>query len=141
MQYLGMFAAGIVAACGGGGPAGGGNNNGGNGGGAPPPPPNADVVIEIIDNAFVDPQGRQNTQAMVQVQTGQTVGWVHRGGTQHTVTSSSVPAGAANFDSGTLNRGDTFVVGAVTPLAVGTYKYFCQFHPAIMREATIVVTA
>ncbi len=104
----------------------------------PPPPPvgGADVTVQIVDNAFVDPLGRRNANASVTVGVGQIVGWRNNGVVQHTVTSTSVPAGGAAFDSGDLNPGGTFLV---TFNAVGTYVYRCDNHPNEMLNARVIV--
>jgi len=136
---LGIGAALVLSACGGGsGPA------GGNPPPPPPPPPptappaGANVVFDIVDNAFVDPGGRRNTNASVTIAAGQTVGWTHNGSATHTVTFTSVPQGSAGaVDSGNLVRGETHTVTLNTP---GTYVFRCDFHPGTMRDVTIVVT-
>jgi plastocyanin len=95
-------------------------------------------VFDIVDNAFVDPGGRRNTNATVTINAGQTVGWTHNGSAAHTVTFTSVPQGSAGaVDSGTINRGDTHSVTLNTP---GTYVFRCDFHPGTMRDVTIIVT-
>jgi plastocyanin len=54
--------------------------------------------------------------------------------TLHTVTSTSVPAGAASFDDASLNPGSTFIVTLTVP---GTYQYHCSIHS--WMRGTIVV--
>lgn len=105
----------------------------------PPPPavPGADVTIGIEDNLFRDPNNGTNASSVVNINVGQTVGWRHVGANVHTVTSTSVPNGAQNFDSGNMNNGDTFTV---TPTVAGTYMYRCETHPATMVNARIEVT-
>lgn len=132
--FASMFA---VVSCGSSDPVGGGNPP------APPPPPppppavpGADVTVGIEDNAFVDPAGGRNANAVVTIQPGQTVGWRNGGVLQHTVTSMSVPAGAVAFDSGNLGNDDTFTV---TPTVAGTYTYRCDNHPQTMVNARIEV--
>lgn len=66
-----------------------------------------------------------------------TIVWNDLDAEQHTVTSLSVPAGAAKFDSGILNQGQTFTVTLTVP---GTYRFYCTIHPTWMR-GTIVVKA
>lgn len=102
----------------------------------PPPPAGSDVTVNITDNFFTDPDGNQNQNASVTIDSGQTVGWTHSGQVQHTVTSTSVPSGAQDFDSGTLDPGEDFTV---TLDVVGTYLYNCEFHPGEMFDATIIV--
>ena len=108
----------------------------------PPPPaptdvPGANVTVLIEDNAFVDPDGRRNADALVTIRSGETVGWRHVGANPHTVTSTEVPAGARAFESATMSNGDAF---SVTPTTAGTYKYYCATHPSIMLDARVIVT-
>ena len=132
----GVIATLVVSACGGdGGPA------GGNPPPPPPPtapPPGANVVIDIVDNAFVAPNGDRNDDITITISAGQTVGWTHNGAVAHTVTFTNVPAGSTGAtNSGTMNRGSTHSVTLTTP---GTYVFLCSFHPGIMRDVTIIVT-
>lgn len=46
-------------------------------------------------------------------------------GTDHTVTSVSVPSGAASFDSGIMAEGANFTQTFTVP---GTYEYHCTIH-------------
>jgi len=114
------------------------------GGGAPPPPPPpplgmppGDVGFNIIDNAFVDSQGRLNGLARETMTASQMVGWIHDGANLHTVTFTSVPPGAAAGDSGNLTNGQSFEQTLITP---GTYVFRCDFHPQTMLGATIIVS-
>ena len=70
-----------------------------------------------------------------------TVMWTNNdtnnGGTDHTVTSSSIPSGAAPFDSGTMKEGATFVQTFTTP---GTYEYHCSIH-SWMKGSVVVLPA
>lgn len=98
------------------------------------------MTVNIDNTQFIDPDGNVNQNASVTIDAGQTVGWTNNdftaGGVDHTVTSTSVPAGAQDFDSGFLSAGDdhteTFDV-------TGTYTYRCDVHPSIMFDATIIV--
>ena len=114
----------------GGGGGDGGDDGGGDGGGGGP---NADVVIEMENIAFNAPGGGDR----VEIQLGQTVGWVNRDNVQHTATSTALPQGGDSFDSGLLSNGGTFVF---EPNVRGTWVYRCDVHPAQMKDATIVVT-
>ncbi|MDX1578129.1 MAG: plastocyanin/azurin family copper-binding protein [Gemmatimonadota bacterium] len=91
-----------------------------------------------MDNAFVDDQGRRNENARVTMSAGEMVGWIHNGANLHTVTFSQVPAGAEAevTNSGNLSNGDTHEETLATP---GTYEFFCQIHPQIMRMSVIIV--
>lgn len=138
-NFLGLIPVALLAACGGSDPVGGGNPPPPPPppGPTPPPPPGANPTMQIIDNAFVDPSGGRNAQARIDINVGQTVTWRHDGAIQHTVTSTSVPAGADAFDSGTLDPADTFEVTFTT---AGTYVYRCEVHPNEMLDARVVVT-
>lgn len=106
------------------------------------------MLIEIVDNAFRDLQGRTNTDAQVTVPVGTTVRWEYLGSQSsiHTVTSgagaggasgSGVPTGGTPLDSGNLSPGDVFTA---TMDAAGEWTYFCQIHPNIMYDAKVFVT-
>lgn len=66
-----------------------------------------------------------------------TVVWVNDDPLEHTVTSTSVPAGAEAFDSGTLSQGQTFAWTFTEP---GIYRYFSPAQPAPMQGTVIVVS-
>lgn len=136
----------VLPACGGGGgedlPSDSGPPDDGGGSG------NVTAEMTIEDNAFVDPQGRRNGNASVTIQTGEAVRWTYEssGTVQHTVTSGEgaggsegdgVPEGAGQgMNSPNLNAGETFTFTFNTP---GTWTYFCQVHPGIMINATVIV--
>lgn len=63
-----------------------------------------------------------------------TVVWTNDDNALHTVTSSSVPAGAPSFNDASLNPGQSFIVTFTTP---GTYQYHCSIHS--WMRGTIVV--
>jgi len=96
------------------------------------------LVVEIRDNAFVDNQGRTNTNFEVTIRQGDTIEWMYvdDGSTIHTVTSSDEPDGGASFDSGNMTPGESF---QFTPGTTGTWTFFCQIHPNIMLDATFTV--
>src|SRR5215212_8662871 len=52
---------------------------------------------------------------------GDKIIWINKGSTPHTVTADD-----GSFDSGVLNRGDTYTV---TFLGSGTVTYYCTLHP------------
>jgi plastocyanin len=62
---------------------------------------------------------------------GQTVTWVNRDASAHTVTST-----AGVFDSGVVASGATYSYTFTQP---GTYQYYCTIHP--WMKGTIVVTS
>ncbi|MGH9920636.1 MAG: plastocyanin/azurin family copper-binding protein, partial [Nitrososphaerales archaeon] len=63
-----------------------------------------------------------------------TVMWTNDDAVLHTVTSSSVPAGAQSFNDASLSPGSTFIVTFTTP---GTYQYHCSIH-SWMRGTVVV---
>ena len=84
-------------------------------------------------------QGSAFVPATRTVTAGTTVQFVNMDGSViHTATSSSVPAGAAPFTSGSLSGSGSFSVMLNTP---GTYAYYCVFHgaPGTGMHGTIVV--
>ncbi len=102
----------------------------------PPPPGGIGANMTIADNRFVDPDGNENQNATVTINSGQAVRWTNTGAVLHTVTSTDVPGGAQAFDSGDI------AVGAVfdhTFTVAGTYTYRCENHPAEMLDATVIV--
>lgn len=108
------------------------------------------LYVEILDDAFVDPQGRTNDDATARIQLGRdTVLFEYAAGTsQHTVTSGEgpgggegdgVPAAATDtMDSGLLDPGDSYLF---VPDVEGTWTYFCEEHPELMFGAEVVVEA
>jgi len=71
----------------------------------------------------------------VTIKAGDFVQWKNRDDSPHTVTATVVPSGAARFDSGELDSGNTFFVKLTTH---GAYKYHCIFHPLWMRGEIVV---
>lgn len=87
------------------------------------------VSVEIYDKpAMFRPE-------RLKIKVGQTVTWVNKGETVHTVTADpsqapdpswvSVPPGSEELDSGYMSPGDTFSYVFKVP---GLYKYFCLTH-------------
>ena len=70
-------------------------------------------------------QGVAFTPVTRSVTAGTSVQWANQDGVTHTVTSSSVPAGATAISSGNVAGGGTFSVTLSTP---GSYLYFCTIH-------------
>lgn len=101
-----------------------------------PPPSGADVTVRMDNLAFIDPGGNRNAEAVVRIDVGETVRWDNQDSVAHTVTSTSVPSGAASFDSGNMSPGEDYEVTFDTP---GTYVYECELHPTIMINATVIV--
>jgi plastocyanin len=84
--------------------------------------------------------------AAAQARVGQTVVWVNRSPTAHTVTadpalaanagSVMLPEGAEPFASPLVSAGGSF---SHTFTVAGTYRYFCQPHEGAGMIATVVV--
>jgi plastocyanin len=62
--------------------------------------------------------------------------WTNDDTAPHTVSSTTVPSGAAAFNSGNMNAGQTFTYNFTMP---GTYDYNCQYHSWMV--GTVVVVA
>jgi plastocyanin len=105
----------------------------------------ATVVVKAFSGVLVNmPQGLGSStnlnfapaQVTVVVGVNNTISWLDNdtSATAHTVTSSSVPTGAASFDSGSMSAGQRFTLTLTVP---GTYKYGCTFHNWML--GTIIV--
>lgn len=91
-----------------------------------PPPDHAEVLI--FNLAFDPPH--------VRVARGGTVTWFNLDPVQHDVRSGSPAAPTATFNSGLLDRSDTY--GFVFDDA-GAYEYYCSTHAKQMYGATVDV--
>jgi plastocyanin len=69
----------------------------------------------------------------VAIQPGDTVMWVNRGNTPHTVTSDD-----GQFDSEVLNPGESFMF---TFPEAGTFSYHCEIHPFMTGSVTVGAAA
>ena len=63
----------------------------------------------------------------IRINVGDAVTWTNLDNVPHTVTGD-------NFDSGTLDQGQTYQHAFVEP---GTYEYYCNFHPGM--KGTVIV--
>ena len=85
------------------------------------------VAVTIIPGAATPPsRGFSPANITVVIGVNSTVTWTNDDGNIHTVTSTTIPNGAAPFDSGYLNQGQTFTFTFTVP---GEYHYHCQLHP------------
>jgi plastocyanin len=64
-----------------------------------------------------------------------TVTWTNGDTAAHTVTSKSVPTGAASFNSGNMNAGAVFTYTFTVP---GTYTYYCEYHSWMQGTITVI---
>jgi plastocyanin len=78
--------------------------------------------IEIIDFGY--------TPANLTVDEGTPVTWANNGVAPHTVTATS-----GEFDSGTLNSGQTY---SRTFATAGTFNYYCTIHPEMVGTITVL---
>ena len=102
------------------------------------------VVVNIPVGAGVGPSaapGYAPENVTVVIGVNNTVTWTNgdtnNGGTDHTVTSLSVPTGASPFDSGIMAEGANFTQTFTTP---GTYEYHCTIH-SWMTGSVVVLAA
>jgi plastocyanin len=92
-------------------------------------------VSVSMPNGVGTSQGLNYVPASVTVAKGGSVVWKNNDPVPHTVTATSVPSGAARFDSGNMNPNATYTV---TFTVSGTYNYVCSYHP--WMHGTVVVT-
>ncbi len=96
-------------------------------------------VLVIIPSGVGSNQTLNFEPATLRVVAGlnSTITWNEKDPIPHTVTSKTLPPGASSFDSGNMNKGNSYSVTLTVP---GTYKYYCMYHPAWMT-GTIIVSA
>ncbi len=95
-----------------------------------------------VGTTIVIPVGAGTNQSLsyqpatitVVVGVNNTLVWNDNDPIPHTVTSNQVPSGVESFDSGNLNKGDSFSVTLNIP---GTYLYHCSYHG--WMKGTIIV--
>ena len=100
---------------------------------------NASVAISIPTGAGTPggAPGYAPDTVTVVVGVNNTLVWTNNDGqVHHTVTSKTVPSGAASFNSGDMAGGATFNTTLTTP---GTYTYICSYHT--WMTGTVVVVA
>jgi plastocyanin len=85
---------------------------------------------EAAGNA-VSIQGFAFHSSAITVPVGSTITWTNQDAAPHTATAKD-----GSFDTGTLKQGQAMTL---TFSKVGTYAYYCQFHP--FMNGTVVVTA
>ncbi len=110
--------------------------------------PNANVPTAVVVNIPVGAgagasaaPGYAPENVTVVIGVNNTVMWTNNdtenGGTDHTVTSLSVPSGAAPFDSGILKEGANFTQTFTTP---GTYEYHCTIHAWMTGNVVVLAS-
>lgn len=88
----------------------------------------ADVSVSITNFAFSALPNNLNI--------GDVITWTNNSSSPHTVTSTSVPTGAATFDR-TLTAGATF---QYTVTVSGGYAYLCSFHSGMTGSFQVGTT-
>ena len=104
------------------------------------PPVNAvSTVVVTMPNGAGDPSGAPGYSPdtiTVVIGANNTVTWENSDPTVHTVTSWSVPAGAAEFDSGYIQSNGVYTQTFTIP---GAYQYHCTLHT--WMSGTVLVKA
>jgi plastocyanin len=81
-----------------------------------------------------NPPGYRPDNITVVVGVNNTITWTNDDVSPHTVTSMSVPAGVATFNSGIISKGETYTLALTVP---GTYEYICTLHN--WMKGTVIV--
>ncbi|MDX1394478.1 MAG: hypothetical protein R3195_08805 [Gemmatimonadota bacterium] len=112
----------------------------------PPPLPPAEGRVEpplgsfanfdIVDDSFVDEEGRHDQEAEVTVEVDQVVTWTQNGRNIHRVEFNEVPPGAVSEDSRDLRPRATW---EFRPKVPGQYVFFCRYHEYMMDVVINVV--
>ena len=80
------------------------------------------------------------TPATITIHVGQQVMWRNDDSAPHTTTSGSCSGNVCTpmpgWDSGTLNRGQSF---SHTFNTAGTFTYYCRIHGAMMQGSVVVM--
>jgi len=84
----------------------------------------------VANTTIVNIQHFRFQPSPVSIAKGDTVQWVNQDDMNHTVTADN-----GQFDSGPLNKNDTF---SQTFTTAGTVNYHCNIHPGM--KGTIVVS-
>jgi plastocyanin len=89
------------------------------------------LLREVDINAFAyDPQD-------LTVEVGYTVTWTNNDTVAHTVTAGTPDNPTGEFDSGTIQPGETF---SYTFDQAGTFDYYCTLHPDMTGSVTVEVS-
>lgn len=100
--------------------------------------PQSDGIVEVTMKGDANGQNYHPATVVVVVGVNNTVVWVNDDTAPHTVTATSVPAGAQMFDSGRLNPGQNFTYTFTVP---GNYTYHCIYHPWMVGTVVVLAAA
>jgi plastocyanin len=110
--------------------------SGGSGSGCP----TGDACVYIPQGAGNGPGPNHNfnpEHITVVVGKNNTVFWIDQDSSAcHTITSTSVPAGAKPFNDGNICNGQTYSLTLTVP---GVYDYICTIHPWMVGDTITVI--
>ena len=86
-------------------------------------------VVSEAQEHFIDISGMAFSESTITISIGDLITWTNQDSAPHSATADN-----GEFDSGTLNNGDTFTFIFNT---AGTYTYHCAIHNGM--TATIIV--
>ncbi len=93
------------------------------------------VAMQIVDSK-TNSSGYDFQYTNIKIKVGTTVTWANVSGAPHTATSGQgTPDG--KFDTGNIATGGAVSKG-ITFNTPGTYYYYCQYHPSMVGEITVV---
>ena len=95
-----------------------------------PPATCIDIPLGVSSNGLLNFAPFNVTR----LKAGSSVQWKNHDEAPHTATATQAPPGAAKFDSGELDSGNTFFVQLNTP---GVYLYHCAFHRWMKGAVTV----
>ena len=85
------------------------------------------IIVNVSNFAF--------TPANFTLNSGDTIIWHLSGGTSHTTTSTSVPAGANTWDQTLTSSSQVY---EYIPTVAGAYNYVCTFHSSMVATFTVI---
>ncbi len=89
-------------------------------------PPGEEISSDVVRSTLED----------LVIEVGTTITWTNQDPVSHTVSSGTPREPTLEWDSFTLNQGDTYTF---TFDDVGEFPYFCRFHPSTMLATVVVV--
>lgn len=92
------------------------------------------TLLVGADGCSPAPCGYSPANIAIVIGHNNTVIWKNADRALHTVTSTSVPPGAAGFNKASMSKGDSLEVTFTSP---GTYSYICSYHPWMLGTVTV----